>query len=293
MALDPRLNAYRPDLAAAHLEGEVEAARFIEGVTRQVRIGTAGLWSEPRTDRGMASQVLFGDVFTVYEEREGWSWGQAKSDSYVGYVQSEALSNEVIAPTHRVTALAAHIYPAPDIKRPPSDLLPMAAEVAVKTGSEDERFVELVTGGWMARKHLAALDEIALDHVAIAERLLGVPYLWGGKSTTMGVDCSGLVQISLALAGKRVLRDSDMQAASIGEALPEGADLKRGDIVCFPGHIGFMADAKTLLHANAYAMAVSRDPLADVIERVRAEQARRPEPEPPVTCVRRISGWFR
>jgi cell wall-associated NlpC family hydrolase len=289
MVPDPRLNAYRPDLAAAHLKGRVEATAFAEGTPRQVRVGTAGLRAEPRPDIGLASQLLFGDVFTVYEEREGWSWGQAKSDSYVGYVSSEALDEAVIEPTHRVTALASHVYPEPDIKLPPRDVLPMSASVLVWLHGENEKFAELAAGGWVARQHISALGEIEPDYLVTAERLIGIPYLWGGKSTVTGIDCSGLVQISLALAGRRVPRDSDMQADSIGEALPEGADLKRGDIVCFPGHIGFMADATTLLHANAYAMCVSKDPLKDVIERVRAEQARRQKPRPPVTCVRRIS----
>lgn len=288
MDLDPRLHPYRPDLAAASLKGRVKAGRFVMGNERQVRVGATGLWSEPRTDQGMASQVLFGDVFTVYEDREGWSWGQARSDSYVGYVSSEALGDPVIEPSHVVAALASHVYPEPEIKIPPSALLPMGAEILVAPSASDEKFVELATGGWMIRRHLAAKGPIEPDYVATAERLIGIPYLWGGKSTTTGLDCSGLVQIALGRAGRRVNRDSDMQAETIGTVIPEGAALQRGDIVCFPGHIGFMVDAKILLHSNAYAMCVSKDPLAEVIERVRAEQAKRPEPKPPVTCVRRL-----
>lgn len=288
MDFDPRLTPYRPDLAAASLMGRVKADRYVEGIDLQVRVAATGLWSEPRTDRGMASQILFGDVFTVYETHEGWSWGQARSDSYVGYVSSETLGDPVIEPSHTVAALSSHIYPEPDIKLPPIAHLPLGAEVFVAKGGESETFAELATGGWMIRRHLATLGDIEPDYVATAERMMGIPYLWGGKSTTTGLDCSGFVQIALARAGHKVLRDSDMQAETIGAALPEGAALQRGDIVCFPGHIGFMADAETLLHANAYAMCVSKDPLSDVIERVRAEQTKRPESKPAVTCVRRI-----
>jgi cell wall-associated NlpC family hydrolase len=288
MDLDPRLNPYRPDLAAAHLKGRVTADHFAEGVPKQVRVGTAGLKSEPRPDIGLASQVLFGDVFTVYEEREGWAWGQARSDSYVGYVSSEVLDDAVIEPSHVVAAIASHVYPEPDIKLPPRDVLPMGAAVLAWSHDKNDKFAELATGGWVAQRHLAALGDIEPDYVATAERLIGIPYLWGGKSTTTGLDCSGLVQMAFARAGIEVPRDSDMQAEAIGTTLPDGAELKRGDIVCFPGHIGFMWNAETLLHANANAMCVSKDLLTEVIERVRVEQAKRPEPKPPVTCIRRL-----
>ena len=288
MDLDPRLHPYRSDIAAAHLEGRVESGRFVEGRPYQVKVGTAALKSAPREDADLASQVLHGDVFTVYEHHRGWAWGQARSDHYVGYIHEDELTQALVEPTHRVTALAAHLYPEPDIKRPVRDMLPMGAEVAVLRETEDGKFVELTSDGYMIKCHVAPLDETIPDYVATAERLIGIPYLWGGKSTTTGLDCSGLVQIALGRAGRRVNRDSDMQAETIGTVIPEGAALQRGDIVCFPGHIGFMVDAKILLHSNAYAMCVSKDPLAEVIERVRAEQAKRPEPKPPVTCVRRL-----
>ncbi len=201
---------------------------------------------------------------------------------------TDTLRDDIAEPTHRVVALASHLYPEPDFKRPPLDILPMGAEVAVRAGA-DERFVELATDGYMVRRHLMALTDTDPDYVTTAERMIGIPYLWGGKSTTMGLDCSGLVQIALALAGHKVLRDSDMQAETIGDGLPEGLDLRRGDIVCFPGHIGFLWNEIMLLHANAYQMGVSKDPLADVIERVRAEQASSQTPKPPVTCIRRIA----
>ncbi|HKJ75312.1 MAG TPA: NlpC/P60 family protein [Alphaproteobacteria bacterium] len=253
-----------------------------------MRVGAATLKSAPDAQAGQASQCLFGEVFTVYEEKDGWSWGQAVSDSYVGYVPTDTLRDDIAEPTHRVVALASHLYPEPDFKRPPLDILPMGAEVAVRAGA-DERFVELATDGYMVRRHLMALTDTDPDYVTTAERMIGIPYLWGGKSTTMGLDCSGLVQIALALAGHKVLRDSDMQAETIGDGLPEGLDLRRGDIVCFPGHIGFLWNEIMLLHANAYQMGVSKDPLADVIERVRAEQASSQTPKPPVTCIRRIA----
>ena len=289
MDLDPRVHPYRTDIAAAHLEGRVESGRFVEGKPCQVKVGTAALQTAPRDDADLASQVLHGDVFTVYENRHGWAWGQARSDHYVGYVHEDELTHALVEPTHRVTAFAAHLYEEADIKRPVRDILPMGSEVAVlRDVGENGKFVELASDGYMIKSHLAPLDETLPDYVATGERLIGIPYLWGGKSTTTGIDCSGLVQIVLALAGRQVLRDSDMQAETLGDALLEAEPLKRGDIVCFPGHIGIMADETILLHANAYHMCVSKDPLSEVIERVTAEQAAHPHPKPAVTCIRRL-----
>ncbi len=288
MDLDPRLHAFRSDIAASHLEGRVESDRFVDGIPCQIKVGTADLLSAPREDAPLSSQLLFGDIFTVYDRRHGWAWGQSRSDRYVGYLREDDLAQGLVETTHRVTALASHIYPEPDIKRPVRAMLPMGAEVAVIRGSGAGKFVRLASEGYMIGSHLTPLGESLPDYVATAERLIGIPYLWGGKSTVTGIDCSGLVQIVLTLAGQHPLRDSDMQAETLGEALMEAEPLKRGDIVCFPGHIGLMADETTLLHANAHHMCVSKDPLSEVIERVKAEQAARSHPKPAVTCIRRL-----
>jgi cell wall-associated NlpC family hydrolase len=261
---DPRINPYRTDLAAAHLEGLVQAERFVEGVPCQLRTGFATVKAQPDFEARQTTQALFGETITVYEEHDGWVWGQIETDGYVGYLRLDTLWGETPAPTHRVSAIRTFLFPEPDLKSPTLDVLSLTSRVVV-TG-ETNGFAELEQGGWVFMKHLAGLDDVAPDHVATARKLTSVPYLWGGK-TSMGLDCSGLVQIALDAAGLPVPRDSDQQAQSIGEAVAGTGDLRRGDIVFFHGHVGIMTGPDLLLHANAFHMMVTEEPLTEVVAR--------------------------
>ena len=261
--LDRRLTPARADLAAAHLKGKVIAEAFVEGRVAQVVRGVVGLYSGPAEDGGLQTQLLFGEVFTIYEERTGWVWGQAGLDSYVGYARAEYFS-PFVAATHRVTSLATPLLRAPDVKKGASDMLPMNAKVAVV--GEDGRFARLANGAYVFSRHLAPIDARASDWVAVAERFVEVPYLWGGK-TSAGIDCSGLVQTSMEAAGLRSPRDTDMMESALGAAMGEGAKLQRGDLIFWKGHVGLLLDRERMIHANGFTMQVSIERLSEVRER--------------------------
>ncbi|HVV28056.1 MAG TPA: NlpC/P60 family protein [Rhizomicrobium sp.] len=270
---DKRVTPVRADLAAAHLRGKVDAPRFAEGETRSIAVGRTALRVGPSPDAAQDSELLFGERFTVYDRAGGWAWGQAANDLYVGYVAEAALTAS-FAQDARIGALLAPLFPAPDLKTPVRDLLPMNAMVPV-LGREGD-YVD-VGAGFVHRRHLA--QQAGPDFVAVAQRFIGAPYVWGGK-TAAGLDCSGLVQTALQAAGKTAPRDTDMMEAALGEAVDIGA-IRRGDLVFWKGHMGVMLDEKTLLHANAFHMAVASEPLEDAIARIAAASG-------PVTSVKRL-----
>ncbi|HVI29402.1 C40 family peptidase [Hansschlegelia sp.] len=265
--LDPRTTPARPDVAAAHLKGKVEALRFVAGDRRRVAVGHVGLRRAPNPDAPLETEALFGEEVTVYDELEGWSWLQLAGDGYVGYAPSAALSGELgPGPTHRVSALRTLLFPIASIKAPPVDALSMNARVSVV--DEDGRFAVLDTGAYAIAAHLAPLDAFEADPVAVAERFIGAPYLWGGR-TSLGLDCSALVQLSLAACGTKAPRDTDMQEAALGEAIPLDT-ARRGDLVFWKGHVALLRDARSIVHANAHAMAVAVEPLGAAIARIQA-----------------------
>src|SRR6185369_13316967 len=240
VALDPRINPFRPEIAANHLRGHVEAKRFVEGSRHQIIEPVTVLRRTPSHDARPDTEALLGERITIYETTdEGWAWGQLETDGYVGWLSSNALGPVGTAPTHKVMVPRAFAFAGPDIKLPPTVALPMGARVAV------------TALGWHIPEVYLAPDKMRQpDFVAVAERFVETPYLWGGK-TSLGLDCSGLVQISLQAAGVACPRDSDMQELALGK-LSSLASLRRGDLVFWKGHVAIAIDPETLVHANAH-----------------------------------------
>lgn len=287
--LDPRLNAYRPDLAASTLRGRVESTRFVEGRAAQVACGAADLRRRPEAGAPLDTQLLFGEVVTVYEETDGWAWVQNATDSYVGYVEAACLRDGPAAgpPSHFLKVLRSFIYPEPDPKSRPLDVLSLMTPLRLLGARGRYSEIALPGGGsgWVYTAHLAEMGETAPDFVATALTLLGVPYLWGGRSS-LGLDCSALIQLCLARAGIACPRDTYVQERELGEAISWQAGtsrLRRGDLVFFPGHVAIVLDDTDVVHTNAGAMLTAIEPLADLIKRVEAETGGRG-----ITSVRRI-----
>jgi len=283
-ALDPRITAAREDLAAKHLAGKVDAKRFAEGRCYEVGEPQAPVRRTPSAEAALDTEALQGERVSVYDmDDEGWAWGQLEQDGYVGFLPASALRTPGPAMTHKVSALRTLIFPGPSLKLLPTQSLPLGARLAVDR--IEEPFAVTFSGGYAPARHLASLDATEPDFVAVAERFLGAPYLWGGK-TNLGVDCSGLVQVALAACGTPCPRDSDMQEKTLGEPIPLPSrmldQLQRGDLLFWDGHVAIVRDQTTLIHANAYHMAVAIERISEAVMRIRDAGSE-------VTSVRRLS----
>jgi cell wall-associated NlpC family hydrolase len=268
-ALDSRLHAFRADLADARLKGIIEATRYADGGLRQVSAAVTAVHREPRSDSMQVTQAILGEHCRVFETHEGWAWVQLETDGYVGYVAENALSAHLTVPTHRVAVPSTFVYPAPNVKAQPVLPLPMNARIAIS--GQEGKFATLKAGGFVYAQHLKPVKETEDDFVAVAERFRNVPYLWGGKSAA-GLDCSGLVQLSLEAAGIACPRDTDMQQRALGRTLRinDLDGLMRGDLVFWDGHVGIMTSEANLIHANGHHMLVAVEPLRDAVARIKS-----------------------
>jgi len=273
--LDPRIHAVRKDVADIALADRVFAPHYAKPLLHGCVAASVAMRAAPSSGAIAVSELLRGEGFAVVDASGDWAWGYSVHDGYVGYVPVDAIG-PFAAPTHIVASPAALVFADRSIKAPVAERLPMGAQLSVTASDGD--FHE-IAGGFVHDRHLAPLDRIEADPVAVAARLTGVPYRWGGRSGD-GIDCSGLVQLALAFAGQPALRDSDQQQG-LGSAIAEGDPLRRGDLVFLPGHVGMMADDTHLLHANAFWMRVVTEPLADVV-------ARQPEGRG-ITALRRMT----
>ena len=236
----------------------------------------AALKSEPLSAATTVSEVLFGEPLQILGRQDAWLKVAAVVDGYVGWVLTGTTTRGLVHPTHRISVPMAHIYRSADLKSEPLLPVPMGSYLHVKTPTAlTNGFLALETGGFIFASHIAALGRFSSDPVTIAESFLGAPYLWGGR-TSMGMDCSGLIQLALAAAGHRVHRDSGAQFKSLGRALTDQEQPARGDLAFFPGHVGWMIDGVHLLHANATNMAVTIDPVDQVTDWIRIAGATEP-----------------
>lgn len=247
----------------AHEEGADEGAAYAQAQPMQLVAPLADLCRAPDQDRDR--QILFGADLEVLEIHGDHAFLRLLDDGYVGYARAASMGPAGLPATHRIAARSSQIYAAPEIKAPDRMPLPFGARLRVR--GHTRSFAELAGGGYVPLQHIAPLNRRQDDPAAVAQMFLGSPYLWGGDSAA-GVDCSGLVLAACNACGIACPRDSDLQAAGLGQALPEDAPPRRGDLIFWKGHVAMMLDAERLIHANAHHMAVAIEPAAEAIARI-------------------------
>ena len=238
-------------------------------VTRPV----ASMYSAPSTSSDVVSQAIFGTTVVLLKEKPGWARVRTPDD-YMGWVGTAAFrklrtGEEPYASAGtvaQVESLFANVYVEPDVTtRAPLMTLPYEARVKVASEPEkdERRWVEVrLPGGSVAWVHRGDLTFerrplTVQAAVALAKRLLGLPYLWGGTST-FGYDCSGLTQMLYRRLGAGIPRDAGPQAQWKGFTPVERTSLRPGDLLFFGKsagkitHCGMYIGSGDFVHATTY-----------------------------------------
>lgn len=261
---DKRTTPIRGDLADIKLAGLLFAPHYAVPMIRSCTVPSAMMHQLADAESPVISELIHGEDFAILDISGKWAWGYSVHDDYLGYVETTALGARPV-PTHIVTSRSATLLAAPHVKANTIARLHMGAKLVCAAADGDSEYLN-AGDGFVFRGSVSIMGQVGEDPVALAEKLLGTPYLWGGRSGD-AIDCSGLVQLLFGMNGYEIPRDSDLQQDAVGSAIADGAPLRRNDLVYFPGHVGIMQDAENMIHATAHHMKLVTEPLADVAAR--------------------------
>lgn len=261
--MDRRSTPFSGRVAHTSLKGVVEAEVYSDGRPARISVPLTYILRAPNEAKDR--QLLWGDLITVLDARDGYAYVISAKDGYCGWVIETAIGPDYPA-THRVKTAFAQIYPEPRVSAPEIVTIPFGAQVQVLGG--DEKFLE-TTQGFIPTTNLRLLDDHDTDPVEVAARFLGTPYLWAGNSRA-GIDCSGLAQTVMLACGIPCPGDSDQQT-QMGRAVGHNEKLEAGDLVFWKGHVAVVSGEDEIIHATGAFMQVVREPLSQAESRIREQ----------------------
>jgi len=240
----------------------------------QIAKPSTSMMSKPNGKSNLKSEALFGESFLILEIHSHWAFGKLQTDNYLGWIKLSNLGSMPRA-THRIKALRTIMFSKPDIKSHPISYLPLGSLISIT--SHDQLWAEVIYDnikrskkGYVYKKHIQYKSIVNQDWISTAELLIGTPYKWGGRNS-ISLDCSALVQLSLATANIKFPRDTKDQSMFVSKEIKNIKNIKRGNLIYWPGHVAIAQNSKNIIHANAHHMMVTEEEIEMASKRIESE----------------------
>jgi cell wall-associated NlpC family hydrolase len=232
----------------------------------RVITGGAALHEEPSPTGVLETQLLYGEELAIHGEVGDW-WDASMAFgefAHRGFVARAALAAATgPQPTHRVWERWTPLRSIPRLKAVVLERLSLGSLVAVLDEAEDH--YKVWPHGWVFKTHVRPLSHREPDFVASIRGFEHTPFVWGGRSS-FGMDCSGMIQLALALAGlpaPRAMTDmmEHLGRPVMGTGDTPGRGHRAGDFLFYSGHCGMFVDAEHVINSNGKAGRVQVEPL--------------------------------
>jgi len=222
-------------------------AAFGKSNIHVVVVPVANMYSGPSDQKDVVSQAIYGSNVKLLVARGEWSRIQT-DDQYKGWTPSRYLrliqhgaGYATSGKTVQVESLFANLYRETNVTRhKPVITIPFESrlEVIAEGTGEDEGWLQVrlpdMRTAWVQGSDVVSDPQPLTipESIELARRFLGLPYLWGGRSS-FGFDCSGFTQMLVRSRGINMPRDADLQAAWSGAIPVDGRNLQPGDLLFF------------------------------------------------------------
>ncbi len=204
----------------------------------------ANINSKPSEKSEITSQILYGEKFKILSKKNGWLKIKTNFDNYVGFIKKSKF-NKNFKPTNKICKLKSKIFKKINNKFvPTNNFLYFASGISIKNFNKD--YVEFERNKWIKKKDIKKIDHYEKNYIKIVKLFLGSKYLWGGK-TSIGIDCSALIQIYFYYNRVFFPRDTKDQIKFCKKKSKK--KLYRGDIIFWKGHVGMCIDRSKFIHA--------------------------------------------
>ena len=253
--LQQQLSTAKLDLSAVRVLREESHARM------HVTTNLTGLYERPTFGMPLSSELTFGTELEILDEQGRWVFTR-QNDGYLGWAYRSYLAMEVSPqPTHVLIAPAIALRKEPDSNATILTRLVSGTKVRLWEQHDTWSRVEANQTGWLLSTDLRALNELPADLdekrttlIEDAQRMIGVPYLWGGVSGN-GIDCSGFARLVHTWVGVNIPRDADFQHRA---ARPVEPPFEVGDLLFFGEgnserhvtHVGISLGGWEMIHSS-------------------------------------------